>query len=233
MRGELQRILGSGRVLFAVATPREFAALAEGLGNRGPGGEPWRLMELGWADGVVTGVGKANAAGGVARVLDPSRHGCVVCIGVAGTLRESGPGLGDVVVASHSVFAEEGIETPGGFRTCAEMGFPLGDTEGNAVACDGAIGAALGRGAQAWGRIATVSTCSGTDALRARVAERTGAIAEAMEGAGAGLAAVRLGVRFGEVRVISNTTGDRARQAWDLRGALDRMSGYAEWMKGG
>jgi futalosine hydrolase len=45
-----------------------------------------------------------------------------------------------------------------------------------------------------------------------------------MEGAAVALAAVRLGLAFGELRVISNTTGDRARQQWDLKGALARLT---------
>jgi nucleoside phosphorylase len=49
---------------------------------------------------------------------------------------------------------------------------------------------------------------------------RTGALAEAMEGAAVGMVAARLGVAFAEVRVISNNTGDRGGQAWDLPGAL-------------
>jgi futalosine hydrolase len=69
------------------------------------------------------------------------------------------------------------------------------------------------------GVIATVSTCSGTDARAAAIAQRTGAIAEAMEGAAVALAALRIGgpgFPVLEVRAISNTTGDRPRQRWDL-----------------
>jgi nucleoside phosphorylase len=77
------------------------------------------------------------------------------------------------------------------------------------------------------GRIATVSTCAGTDARAATVARRTGAVAEAMEGAAVAQVASRLGVTFAEVRVISNTTGDRANQRWDMRGALGGLSRVA------
>ena len=55
---------------------------------------------------------------------------------------------------------------------------------------------------------------------------RTGAIAEAMEGGAVGVSAARVGggVWFSELRVISNTTGDRAGQRWDLSRALARLS---------
>jgi futalosine hydrolase len=56
------------------------------------------------------------------------------------------------------------------------------------------------------------------------VKARTGAVAEAMEGAAVGLVAHRLGIPFGEVRIISNTTGDRNLQRWDMKRALASLS---------
>jgi hypothetical protein len=46
-----------------------------------------------------------------------------------------------------------------------------------------------------------------------------------MEGYACGLAARRIDpdARFAEVRVVSNTTGDRAAQRWDLDAALGRL----------
>ncbi|MBL8760188.1 MAG: futalosine hydrolase, partial [Phycisphaerae bacterium] len=73
------------------------------------------------------------------------------------------------------------------------------------------------------GAIATVSVCSGTDELAAEIRSRTGAIAEGMEGAACGLVAARMGVRFAELRVVSNHTGRRDRQGWNLEGAFRRL----------
>jgi futalosine hydrolase len=74
--------------------------------------------------------------------------------------------------------------------------------------------------------IATVSTCSGTDAAATEIAHRTGAAAEAMEGAAVGLVAFRHKVAFAEVRVISNTTGDRSRQVWALEESLAELGKF-------
>jgi futalosine hydrolase len=117
------------------------------------------------------------------------------------------------------VYFEEGLITPEGFRTPAAMGFPLGAFDGNAVPGDPVLLEELAPGFRT-GRIATVATCSGTDAAAMEVARRTGAIAEAMEGAAVLHAARRLRVPAIELRAISNTTGDRDHQRWDLRGAL-------------
>ncbi len=170
---------------------------------------------------LVTGVGKANASGAVARVLDPARHSGVLCVGICGSL-PGGPGIGAVVLATRSVFADEGIQTPEGYQDCREMGFALSPGVCDAFAPTAGWRTILAPLSDAEGVIATVSTCSGTDELAARVVSRTGAVAEAMEGAAVGLAAARIDPRlpFAELRVVSNTTGDRAGQRWELAGAL-------------
>lgn len=173
---------------------------------------------------MLTGVGKANAAGAVARTLDPSRHAAAINLGVAGAMPgPSAPPIGGLVLATASVLADDGLATPDGFVTQAELGFPPSDLPGMEFPGDPALLRALGAAGIASARIATVSTCSGTDALAAEIARRTGAAAEAMEGAAAALVARRLGVPFAEVRAISNTTGDRQSQRWDLHAALDTL----------
>ena len=79
----------------------------------------------------------------------------------------------------------------------------------------------------ATGPIATVATCSGTDALAAGIAVRTGAIAEAMEGAAVLHAARLLGAPAIELRSISNRTGDRDRQDWKLSEAFEALRSAA------
>jgi futalosine hydrolase len=227
----------TGRVLLAAAAPKEAAAALRGLGGIQTGGGPegdgardlwsWRLTPVSERfDLVLTGVGKVNAAAGVLAVLDPRRHGAVVSVGIAGSLPGSGLEVGQVVAATRSVYADEGLETDSGFRSLEEMGFLLGPFSGGAVPGDAALLGWLAGVADATGPIATVSTCSGTDGLAARVRERTGALAEAMEGAAIGHAVARRhpAVAFGELRAISNRTGRREGQGWNLDLALGRLS---------
>ena len=195
----------------------------DGLGLAGDAPEPWVLVRGGGLfDIVVTGVGKANAAGAIARVLDPSMHRGVLSVGVGGALPGSGLEIGEAVAASRSVFGDEGVGSESGLIPMDELGlgsFPDGS---------------MGRDHDPWlvgrlasvcdrrGTIATVSCCSGTDVRAAALARETGAIAEAMEGAGVALAGARVRpvLPTGEVRVISNTTGDRGGQRWDLDAGL-------------
>ncbi len=216
--------LGSpGRLLVVAATPLEARG---GLGvnieaARGDVRGDWVLVPVSArADLLLCGVGKVNAGAAVARCLRPE-HALVVNIGIAGALPGSGLQIGEVLLGTRSVYADEGIEKEAGdFQGCAGMGFPLGPFGDEGLAPPAPVLQAWREGGGRAGVIATVSTCSGRDARAAEVVRRTGAVAEAMEGAACGHVAARLGRAFAEVRAISNTTGNRAAQRWDIPRAL-------------
>lgn len=196
----------------------------------------------------VTGIGKVNAAIAAARLASPANCAAVINLGICGALPRRGLtgdarylAPGSVVVATQSVYADEGVATPEGFLDCTAIGFPLSGPSpavpevflGSRIETDqglrGKILDALGPTALA-APIATVSTCSGTDALAEAVATRTGAAVEAMEGAAIGhaLAVLHHGrIPFCEVRVVSNNTGDRASQRWDMKTALEVLGRVA------
>ncbi|QOI99942.1 MAG: futalosine hydrolase [Phycisphaeraceae bacterium] len=239
------------RVLIVVAAEIEAAAVARGLGATPPS-VPWDAanvaddMEL-----VISGIGKANAAGAVAAAIVRRPYALVLNLGLAGALPSrtgaSGPPAfdlspGDLVLATAHAFADEGLGSPSGFTACKDMGFPVAGTGHSAYRVDTIPGDPRWLGMfrdrdPPWALrlatperltlapIATVSTCSGTDRSACEVAERTGARAEAMEGAAAALVAWRLGVHYGEIRAISNTTGDRGRQVWDVPAAAAALGG--------
>ena len=187
------------------------------------------IGEFDGIDVVVAGIGRTNAAAAtVEALLERGPFDAVCSVGVAGALPASGLAIGDLALGRDAVYAEEGIETPEGVGDMTALGFPLGDFEGNRVPADPGLLEALrpiveeiGNGAV--GSIATVATCSGTDRRAAEVAGRTGALAEAMEGAAVLHAARRRGVPAIELRAISNTTGDRSRQRWDLPAAFESL----------
>lgn len=193
----------STRLLIVAATAKEAEALA-----------------CTKAHVIVSGIGRTNAAAATtAALLEEGPFQGVLSVGIAGALPGSMLQPGELVVATECVYMEEGLQTPSGFHDTESMGFPLGDFAGNRVPVEARLTAFL-PGPLHRGPIATVATCSGTDALAAEVERRTGAIAEAMEGAAVAHAAHRLGMPAGEVRVISNSTGDRDRQRWDMKAAI-------------
>lgn len=225
------------RCLIAAASGLEAAAILRGLGATGLAELSPQWLSISVSDRfdvVVTGVGKANAAGGMARAFDAQRHALVLSVGIGGMLADR-LAIGLCVLGQHSVYADEGVPLPdGGFQDVASLGFPPNAGTG-AAASIGVPATALVAGAlrgvcDAEGVIATVSECSGTDSRAAEVRRRTGAEVEAMEGAAVGFSVQRLGegrCGFAEVRVVSNTTGDRPKQRWDIRTALARLETFA------
>ena len=212
--------------LIAIAAPRELDAAIAAFRYVGDRPKLWECISTdAGVDLVWTGVGKANAAGAAGRVLDPSCHRGILSIGIAGSLPGPQCAIGDVLCASASVFGDEGVAMPEGFCSCAQMGFSPFDDESDAIVHDAGVVDWLGQYADHIGPIACVSSCSGTDSGASAVVERTGAIAEAMEGAAACLSAYRIDKRLltGELRVISNTAGDRGAQLWDLDGSLEKL----------
>lgn len=207
---------GGGAVLLAVAAPREAEAVLRGLGSRERGVRPWERIAVSARVGLVlTGVGKANAAGAVARALGEDDAG-VLSLGLAGALPGSGLSPGSVVVAESAVLADEGVAAEEEFLPLTRLGFPAMEGIGERFETDEAWRGTLSALADRVGRVATVSACSGTDAAAAEIARRTGAVCEDMESAAVGLVAARLGVAFACVRVVSNRTGRRESQGWDL-----------------
>ncbi len=235
---------GDGLLLVLVAAPREAASVVGGVGASEAGEiKAWSPSSLSpGADLVLTGVGKANAAGALAHFFDRDRHCGVLNIGVAGALPESGVGLLESVAATWSLLADEGLMTGDGFQTTASMGFPPGPVAHDDVAqgagfqCDLDWVEAVRPVVTTSAPVATVSTCSGTDEAARDIRKRTGAACEAMEGGAIANALARLDsvdplsrrTPFLELRVISNTTGDREGQRWDLDGALERLAALSQ-----
>lgn len=239
-------------LLLAVASHLEAKAIRFAVGAPEPAQSPPRphVSDTPWSferiapnvDLLVTGVGKVNAAAAVATMLEHHRHAGVLSLGIAGILPSATPpAIGDVVIASAMRYSDEGLDTPDGYRSLSQMGFPHGPfDEGLGLAAtptwsrllhDGLAAALQHTDATSphvhLGPIATVSTCSGTDALAQQVASRTSAIAEAMEGAAACQVAAWHALKFAEVRVLSNTTGDRSRQQWDMPRSLAMLGRVA------
>lgn len=216
--------------LIVVAAPAEAKAVLGGLGVETDPPAEWQPRDVDASLALVmTGVGKANAAAGVGIALHSRTYGAVINVGIAGALpTASSIAIGDSVASTRSVYADEGLALPdGSFVGCSEMGFPLGPFDDRGVLASPDLLDSLASLVSATGPVATVSTCSGTDALARTFVERTQAVAEAMEGAAVGQVAARLGVPFIEIRAISNTTGNRESQIWSIGKALSALSPIA------
>jgi futalosine hydrolase len=172
---------------------------------------------------VSGGIGRTNAAvSTTTSILSNGPFSWVISAGIAGALPESNLQIGDIVIANKCVYAEEGLQTPDGFQNMQEMGFSLGDFDGNDVPVDQDMLERIGK-IGVIGSIATVATCSGTDRHAKLLERRTQCVCEAMEGAAVVHTARKFGLQAIEIRAISNTTGDRNSQEWDLALALKNL----------
>ncbi|MBL4810139.1 MAG: futalosine hydrolase [Phycisphaerales bacterium] len=224
-------ITPTDRCLLVAAAPKEFQASASAFISeyRCDGeiviGQVIKLDDR--FDLVLGGVGKAPAAAATARVLTQKSYGSVISVGVAGSLPGDHPlAIGTSMAATRSSFSDEGVGATDGFIPMSELGFApfAGDQMG--IDHDPKLTALLGSLTDTQGIIATVSWCSGDDGCAKGVVSRTGAVAEAMEGAACAVAAQMIdpSIRTGELRVISNTTGNRKEQVWDLDSALAKLA---------
>jgi futalosine hydrolase len=204
-------------LLVATAVEAEAAAIRAGLPSAGP------------VQVVAVGVGPAAAAAGTARLLARAEvagrpYHAVIGAGVAGGF----PGRADVgatVLATRTIAADLGAESPDGFLPIDRLGFGTAFYESDSALFK-ALTAAL-PGALA-GDILTLATVTGTAATAATLAARhPAALAEAMEGFGVASAAVAAGLPFIELRTISNPIGPRDRAAWRLPDALAALTAAA------
>jgi futalosine hydrolase len=170
-------------------------------------------------------MGKTNAAQALTAVLEHFSIRGVIGFGVAGAYRGSGLDVGRIALASAQHYGDEGVDTPHGWMSCAGIGIPLlenadarlfnefpVDTAGLAVAAEVLTDSIAGP-------FVTVSTCSGTTARGAELADRYGAICETMEGAAYSHVAAHYGVPYLEVRGVSNLVEDRDLTRWRLEPA--------------
>lgn len=218
------------RCLIVVAAPAEAKAVLAGFGMERTAPDAWNhvVLAVGYSL-LLCGVGKANASGATARAIAEVAPMRVLNLGICGALPHPHPlSVGQAVLASRCVFADEGIETPDGWVTLKDAGFPAG-IDSDSITPTEQFNRQLTALADRAGTIGTVSACSGTDSRAAEIARRCGpdALAEAMEGAAIGLAARRAGIAFAELRVVSNRTGNRASQGWNLPAALARLESLA------
>jgi futalosine hydrolase len=164
---------------------------------------------------LVGGVGPAAAAAATSAALATTGHELVINAGIGGGFAPLG--VGAIAVAASIVFADLGAETDSGFSPVSALG--LG-TDRYAVGPELARELTDRTGGRL-GTVLTVATVTGTaataDALRGRYPD---AVAEGMEGAGVAAAATLHGVRFAELRAISNAVGPRDRAAWRIPEAL-------------
>ncbi len=213
----------SMHILIVTAVAAERDAVLRGLGDAS--GDRFDVRSV--------GVGPAAAAAGTAMILAERSYDLVISAGIAGGFR-GGAELGELVLADRIIAADLGAETPDGFESVDELGFGSAVVESDPVLlarCQEALQAA-GLAVHT-GPVLTLSTVTGTADTAELLSRRIpGALAEAMEGYGAAVAAQARSLPVLELRAISNHVGPRDRLAWRIKEALDALADASAALKG-
>lgn len=182
---------------------------------------------------VVTagGVGKVNAAAATAVMIDRYHPQLVINTGCAGAYIGSGLSIGNLVVASEEVLADDGVIVAEGWKDLRFMNLP--SVEQGGMVCHNILPLSRHASEKAMqladyygvflmrGRSATVSTCSGTNEYAAELYNRWNALLENMEGAAVAQVCLRCGVDCLEIRGVSNMVGERDMKKWDIPRAVE------------
>lgn len=177
------------------------------------------------------GTGKVNAAAATAVMIDRYQPQMVINTGCAGAYLGSGLSIGNLVVASEEVLADDGVEVAAGWKDLRYMNLP--SVEQGGLSCYNLLPLSRHASEKAMrladyygvflmrGRSATVSTCSGTRELGAELSHRWNAVIENMEGAAVAQVCLRCGVDCLEIRAISNMVEERDLKKWNIPRAIE------------
>lgn len=223
-------------IIIIAAVPKEVELLEKVLEYSGrvkSGGYEYVEGTIGNLRVVVCagGVGKVNAAAATAVMIDRYQPQLVINVGCAGAYAGSGLAVGNLVVASEEVLADEGVQVAAGWKDLRYMSLP--SVEQGGMSCYNLLPLSRHASEKAMqladyygvflmrGRSATVSTCSGTRQQGDELSLRWSALIENMEGAAVAQVCLRCGVDCLEIRGISNLVEERDLKKWDIPKAVE------------
>ncbi|MBJ6799520.1 futalosine hydrolase [Geomonas propionica] len=229
------------RIIVTASTRMELSELLVATSASAlPGGGhlPLHRADLRGAEIIfaLTGLGKVNAASAATLLCERYAPDLMVNTGCGGAFAGSGLTVGDLAVADSECLADEGVQTPTGWRGLDLIGIPVYEGRGerlfNRIPLDlevarRALDCAMTGGFKAvMGPFLTVSTCSGTARQGEELLRRFPGVCENMEGAAVAQVALMYGIPCLEVRGISNMVEDRDLSRWELKRALGEVQRF-------
>jgi futalosine hydrolase len=179
-------------------------------------------------DLLITGVGMVATAAWCVRALSASHYDAALNLGLCGSFDPAlAPGRVVHVIADR--IAELGAEDGEQFLTLEELNLidPGGEPFTRAELTNDHPPASAALAALPCARAITVSTVHGDEASITAVTARWRPQVESMEGAGFMYACLIHGVRFAQIRAVSNMVERRNRTQWRIPDALENLAGAA------
>ncbi len=184
------------------------------------------------------GIGQVNMAIQLTRLLNKYTPDAVLLCGCGGFYPASGLKIGDLALAITEFHADLGVATAGEFIPLEHLNLPQQPELAPVVRQSFPLDRQLLKHARqvfpeiVCGTFATVNCCSGTPDLSRELEQRSGAICENMEGAAAAQVCESFGIPLLELRGMSNPTGSREPQQWDINaGAEAAQQGILELLR--
>ena len=184
---------------------------------------------------LLTGIGQTTTAINLTRFLERETPQAILMIGCGGCYPNSGLHIGDLALATQEIFGDLGTMTEQGFLPLENMNIPVMPPPIQRIKLESSLQQSVASLLQKTsdgqphrllsGPFVTVNTCSGQSQLSSELETRTGGICENMEGAAAAQVCSLYQVPFLELRGISNPTGTRDPEQWDLQ----RGANAAHW----
>lgn len=185
-----------------------------------------------------SGVGQNAMAIQLTRLLEQFQPEAVLLCGCGGSYPHSSLGNGDLAIASEEICGDLGVATAEGFIALEELDIPQQpelmpqirqryplQSDLTDLACRALPEAQFGP-------FVSVNCCSGHPSLSDALQQRTAGICENMEGAAAAQACAEYAVPLLELRGISNPTGSREPQDWEIkRGAEAAQQGVLKLLQ--
>ena len=168
------------------------------------------------------GVGQSNMAMQLTRLLSEHVPLAVLLCGCGGSYPASGLQIGDLALAEIEIFGDLGVATADKFIPLDQLDLPQNPLLAPIIQQSISLNSDLLTWAQeilpeaVCGTFVTVNSCSGYSDLSTALQQRTGGICENMEGAAAAQVCAAFKVPLLELRGISNPTGTRDPQQWDI-----------------
>lgn len=184
------------------------------------------------------GIGQVNMAMQLTRLLSEYTPIAVLLCGCGGSYPGSGLQIGSLTLAKEEIFGDLGVATRDKFIPLDHLDLPQNPQLAPIIQQSLPLDADLLKWAQEilpealCGSFVTVNCCSGTIDLSVELQQRTGGICENMEGAAAAQVCAEFNTPLLELRGISNPTGTRDPQQWDMvRGVEAAQLGILELLK--
>jgi futalosine hydrolase len=156
------------------------------------------------------------------RMLTELRPEAVILCGCGGSYPDSGLGIGDLALASSETYGDCGVTAGTGFVPLEQLNIPQQTRFAPLFQQSYKFDTPLHKRTaellpQAHcGPFVTVNNCSGTPEISRQLQQQTAGICENMEGAAAAQVCAEFSCPLVEVRGISNPTGTRAEDLWNI-----------------